>query len=128
MQLVARDDTTSNALRRIHESTSVDGDDLVDPNMPAGPSGNPDLSASEKVAIAASAVAWLEVMLEGLRNGTRTWADWDESLEETPDRSEVAISRCEAELAKAREDLRALTRPGGADTAPGAELQRAQQQ
>jgi len=104
----------------------VDGDDLVDPSLPAEPSQGPDLSATEKVAIAASAVAWLEVMLEGLRSGSRTWADWDQSLEDTPDRTEVAISRCEAELAKAREDLRALTRPGQADAAPGAELQRAQ--
>lgn len=68
--------------------------------------------------MAASAVAWLEVLLEGLRSGTRTWAEWDESLEGLPDRTEVAISRCEAELARAREDLRALTRSSeGSETA-----------
>jgi hypothetical protein len=103
----------------------VDGDDLVDPSLPSEPSQGPDLSASEKVAMAASAVAWLEVMLEGLRNGARTWADWDESLEDMPDRTEVAISRCEAELARAREDLRALSRSGQANAAPDAELQQA---
>jgi len=63
--------------------------------------------------MAASAVAWLEVLLEGLRNGTRTWADWDEDLEDLedlPDRTQIAIRRCEAELARAHENLRALTR------------------
>ena len=75
--------------------------------------------------MAASAVAWLEVLLEGLRNGTRTWAEWDESLEDTPDRTQMAISRCEAELARAREDLRALTRSADADEAPGTELHKA---
>jgi hypothetical protein len=63
--------------------------------------------------MAASAVAWLEVLLEGLRNGTRTWADWDEDLEDVPDRTQIAISRCEAELARARENLRALNRAQG---------------
>jgi hypothetical protein len=63
--------------------------------------------------MAASAVAWLEVLLEGLRNGSRTWADWDEDLEDMPDRTQIAIRRCEAELARAREHLRALTRTQG---------------
>jgi hypothetical protein len=75
--------------------------------------------------MAASAVAWLEVLLEGLRNGTRTWAEWDESLADTPDRTQVAIGRCEAELARAREELRAATRSADADKAPGTELQQA---
>ena len=92
-----------NAANRINESISVDGDDLVEPGMPAEPSQCPGVSASEEVATAASAVAWLEVLLEGLRNGARTWAEWDESLEGTPDRTEIAINRCEAELARARE-------------------------
>jgi hypothetical protein len=74
--------------------------------------------------MAASAVAWLEVLLEGLRNGTRTWAEWDESLADTPHRTQVAISRCEAELARAREELRAATR-SDADNAPSTELQEA---
>jgi hypothetical protein len=72
--------------------------------------------------MAASAVAWLEVLLEGLRNGTRSWAEWDESLEDTPDRMQVATSRCEAELARAREELRALTRQGAGDEAAASEL------
>jgi hypothetical protein len=78
--------------------------------------------------MAASAVAWLEVLLEGLKEGTRTWADWDESLEDTPDRTEVAIERCEAELARARENLRAFTRSADADKGPYTELPRAQDQ
>jgi hypothetical protein len=72
--------------------------------------------------MAASAVAWLEILLEGLKKGTRTWADWDESLEDTPDRTEVAIERCEAELARARENLRASTRSADADNGPYTEL------
>jgi hypothetical protein len=75
--------------------------------------------------MAASAVAWLEVLLEGLKNGTRTWAEWDESLAETPGRTQVAISRCEAELARAREELRAATRSADADKAPSTELEQA---
>jgi hypothetical protein len=101
----------------------VDGDDLLESGLPAEPSLSPGLSASETVAMAASAVAMLEVLLEGLKAGTRTWAEWDESLEDTPNRNEIAVSRCEAELARAREDLRALTR-SGAEEAPGAELQK----
>jgi hypothetical protein len=101
----------------------VDGDDLLESGLPAEPSLSPGLSTSETVAMAASAVAMLEVLLEGLKAGTRTWAEWDESLEDTPNRNEIAISRCEAELARAREDLRALTR-SGAEEAPGTELQK----
>jgi hypothetical protein len=67
---------------------------------------------SEEVAMAASAVAWLEVLLEGLRSGTHSWAAWDASLDDTPDRTEIAISQCEAELARARERLRALNQSG----------------
>ena len=111
-----------NTASRICESTSVDGDDLAESDLPVEPSKGSGLSASECVAMAASAVAMLEVLLEGLKAGTRTWAEWDESLADTPDRTEVAISRCEAELARAREELRALTRPEGADKAPATEL------
>ena len=89
------------------------------------PSQSPGVTASESVAMAASAVAMLEVLLEGLRAGTRTWAEWDESLADMPDRTEVAIRRCEAELARAREELRSLTRPANADEAPGTELPKA---
>jgi hypothetical protein len=112
----------SNAASRINETTSVDGNDLVEPGLPTEPSQSSDLSASEEVAMAASAVAWLEVLLEGLKNGSRTWADWDESLEDAPNRSEVAITRCEAELARARENLRALTRSADSDKASHTEL------
>jgi hypothetical protein len=111
-----------NVASLIIESISVDGDDLVEPGMPMEPSQSPGLSGSEKVAMAASAVAMLEVLLEGLKNGTRSWAEWDESLEDTPDRTDVAIRRCEAELARAREELRALTRTANADEVPGTDL------
>lgn len=100
----------------------MDGDDLVPSGLPAEPSQSPGLSANEKLAMAASAVAWLEVLLEGLQSGTRTWADFDESLEDTPNRTEVAIRRCESELAKARDELRLLTRSEGAGEAPGTRL------
>jgi hypothetical protein len=76
--------------------------------------------------MAASAVAWLEVLLEGLKNGTRTWAEWDESLQDTPDRTEVSIRRCETELARVRVELRTLTRSAGAGEAPASELRQAQ--
>jgi hypothetical protein len=115
-----------NATSRMNESTSVDEDDLVEAGLPAKLSGSPGPSANEKVAMAASAVAWLEVLLEGLKNGTRAWTEWDESLEDTPDRTEVAIQRCGAELARAREELRALTRSAGPEEAPGTELPTAQ--
>jgi len=111
-----------NAPYRINESVSVDGDELVEPGLPAEPSQSPGQSASEKVAMAASAVAWLEVLLEGLRNGTRGWAEWDESLPDTPDRADVAIRRCEAELVRASAELRALTRSASSDDVPGTEL------
>jgi hypothetical protein len=75
--------------------------------------------------MAASAVAWLEVLLEGLKNGTRTWAEWDESLADTPCRTQVAISRCEAELARAREELRAASRSADPDQTPSPDLQQA---
>jgi hypothetical protein len=103
----------------------VDGEDLVESGLPVEPSQSPGLGASEAVAMAASAVAILEVLLEGLKAGTRTWAEWDESLADTPNRTEVAIDRCEAELGRAREELRALTRSAGADEPPGTELPRA---
>ena len=103
----------------------MDGDDLVAPGLPAEPSQSPGLSANERVAMAASAVAWLEVLLEGLTNGTRAWAEWDESLEDMPDRTELAIKRCETELARAREELRALTRSAVPGEVPGTELRQA---
>jgi len=103
----------------------VDGDDLVEPDRPAEPSQSSGLNTSEQVAMAASTVAWLEVLLEGLKNGTRTWAEWDESLADTPLRTQVAISRCEAELARAREELRAATRSADADKEPNSELPKA---
>jgi len=111
---------------QISESTSVDGDEPVESGQPMEPSQSPGQSASETVAMAASAVAMLEVLLEGLKTGTRTWADWDESLEDTPNRTELAISRCEAELVIAREELRALIRSTGADEAPPSDLPEAQ--
>jgi hypothetical protein len=112
-----------NTTSRIYESTSVDGDNLAESGLPVEPSQSP--GPSENVAMAASAVAMLEVLLEGLKAGTRSWADWDESLADTPNPTDVAISRCEAELARARAELRALTRSAGADEVPGTELQRA---
>jgi hypothetical protein len=114
-----------NAPSRIYESTSVDGDNLAESGPPAEPSQSPGLSVNENVAMAASVVAMLEVMLEGLKSGTRSWADWDESLADTPNRSDVAVSRGEADLARARAELRALTRSAGADEVPGTELQTA---
>ena len=103
----------------------MDGDNLAESGLPVEPSQSPGQSASENVAMAASAVAMLEVLLEGLKAGTRSWADWDESLAYTPNRTDVAIGRCEAELARARAELRALTRSAGADGGPGTELQQA---
>jgi hypothetical protein len=69
----------------------------------------PNLSHDEQVAVAAAEVAWLEVLCQGLRDGTRSLAEWDESLGDTPDHAEIAISRCEAALEQARAELRALT-------------------
>jgi len=48
-------------------------------------------------------------MCQGLKDGSRSWAEWDESLADRPDRAEIAVSRCEAVLEQAREELRALT-------------------
>jgi hypothetical protein len=92
-----------------------DGADAVQPasHEPVTPGRN--LSKDEKVAVAAAEVAWLEVLCQGLKDGTRSWAEWDESLGGEPDRAEIAISRCEAALERAREALRALTRSGGSD-------------
>jgi hypothetical protein len=67
------------------------------------------LSNDEKVAVAAAEVAWLEVLCQGLKDGTRGWAEWDESLDGIPDSTGIAISRCEAALELAREELRWLT-------------------
>jgi hypothetical protein len=75
----------------------------------------PSLSNDEKVAVAAAEVAWLEVLCQGLKDGTRSWAEWDESLGGEPDRAEIAISRCEAALERARAELRALTQPRDSD-------------
>jgi hypothetical protein len=92
-----------------------DGADAVQPasHEPATPGRN--LSSDEKVAVAAAEVAWLEVLCQGLKDGTRSWAEWDESLGGEPDRAEIAISRCEAALERARENLRALTQSGESD-------------
>jgi hypothetical protein len=76
---------------------------------PARP--GPNLSSDERVAVAAAEVAWLEVLCQGLKDGTRSWAEWDESLGGEPDRAEIAVSRCEAALERAREQLRALQQP-----------------
>ncbi len=69
---------------------------------------DPNLGSDEKVAVAAAEVAWLEVLCQGLKDGTRSWAEWDDSLGGEPDRAEIAISRCEAALERARDQLRAL--------------------
>jgi hypothetical protein len=92
-----------------------DGADAVQPasHEPVTPGRN--LSNDEKVAVAAAEVAWLEVLCQGLKDGTRSWADWDESLGGEPDRTEIAISRCEVALERAREVLRALTQSGKSD-------------
>lgn len=92
-----------------------DGADAVQPasHEPVTPGQN--LSNAEKVAVAAAEVAWLEVLCQGLNDGTRSWAEWDDSLGGNPDRAEIAISRCEAALERAREDLRALTQSGETD-------------
>ena len=67
------------------------------------------LSHDEQLTVAAAEVAWLEVLCQGLKDGTRSWAEWDESLGDRPDGAEIAASRCEAALERAREELRALT-------------------
>lgn len=81
--------------------------------QPVTPGRN--LGSDEKVAVAAAEVAWLEVLCQGLKDGTRSWAEWDESLGSEPDRAEIAISRCEAALERARGELRSLTQPGHSD-------------
>jgi|SRR5215472_3665432 len=75
-----------------------------------------NLSHDEQVAVAAAEVAWLEVLCQGLKYGTRSWAEWDESLGDMPDRAEIAVSRCEAALEQAREELRALTQCDESDS------------
>lgn len=92
-----------------------DGADAGQPasHEPVTPGRN--LSSDEKVAVAAAEVAWLEVLCQGLKDGTRSWAEWDESLGGEPDRAEIAISRCEAALERAHEALRSLSQPGDGD-------------
>jgi hypothetical protein len=87
-----------------------DGADAVQPaRLEAVPPAR-SLSNDEKVAVAAAEVAWLEVLCQGLKDGTRSSAEWDESLHGIPDGTGVAISRCEAALEQARGELRWLTR------------------
>lgn len=92
-----------------------DGADAVQParQEPAAPGQS--LSNDEKVAMAAAEVAWLEVLCQGLKDGTRSWAEWDESLGGRADGTEIAIGRCEAALEQAREELRALTQSGDSE-------------
>jgi hypothetical protein len=92
-----------------------DGADAVQPASGEPVTPGPNLSNDEKVAVAAAEVAWLEVLCQGLKDGTRSWAEWDESLDGEPGRAEIAIRRCEAALERAREELRALTQPGDSD-------------
>jgi hypothetical protein len=92
-----------------------DGADSVLPasHEPASPGRN--LSNDEKVAVAAAQVAWLEVLCQGLKDGTRSWTEWDELLGAEPDPAEIAIRRCEEALERAREELRALTQSRDSD-------------
>jgi hypothetical protein len=92
-----------------------DGADSVQPASHEPVTPCRDLSNDEKVAVAAAEVAWLEVLCQGLKDGTRSWAEWDESLGADPDRAEIAIRRCEAALERAREQLRALSQSGNSD-------------
>jgi hypothetical protein len=92
-----------------------DGADGVQPASQEPVTPGPNLSNDEKVAVAAAEVAWLEVLCQGLKDGTRSWAEWDESLSGEPDRAEIAIGRCEAALERARQELRALTEAGDSD-------------
>jgi hypothetical protein len=89
-----------------------DGADAGQPASREPVTSRRNLSNDERVAVAAAEVAWLEVLCQGLKDGTRSWAEWDESLGGEPDRAEIAISRCEAALERAREELRSLTQPG----------------
>jgi hypothetical protein len=91
-----------------------DGADAVQPDW-QGPASGRNLTNEEKVAVAAAEVAWLEVMCRGLKDGTRSWAEWDESLADRRDRAEIAVSRCESALEQAREALRALTQSGDSE-------------
>jgi hypothetical protein len=86
-----------------------DGADAIQPGGEESLARGRNLSHDEQVAVAAAEVAWLEVLCQGLKDGTRSWAEWDESLGDTPDRTEIAVCRCEAALERAREELRALT-------------------
>jgi hypothetical protein len=88
-----------------------DGADGVQPASPEPVTPGQNLSNDEKVAVAAAEVAWLEVLCQGLKDGTRSWAEWDESLSGEPDRAEIAISRCEEALERAREELRSVSQP-----------------
>jgi hypothetical protein len=92
-----------------------DGADAAKPasHEPVTPGRN--VGNDEKVAVAAAEVAWLEVLCQGLKDGTRSWTEWDESLGGEPDRTEIAITRCEVALERAREVLRGLTRSGDSD-------------
>lgn len=92
-----------------------DGADAVRPGRQEPVTPGPNLTNDEKVAVAAAEVAWLEVLCQGLKDGTRSWAEWDESLGGESDRAEIAISRCEAALERARQELRALTQSGDSD-------------
>jgi hypothetical protein len=89
-----------------------DGADAGQPASREPVTSRRNLSSDERVAVAAAEVAWLEVLCQGLKDGTRSWAEWDESLGGEPDRAEIAISRCEAALERAHEELRSLTQPG----------------
>ena len=89
-----------------------DGADTVKPGKQEPGASGRSLTNEEKVAVAAAEVAWLEVMCQGLKDGTRSWAEWDESLADRPDRAEIAISRCDSALEQAREALRVLTQAG----------------
>ena len=86
-----------------------DGADAIQPAGQELAARGRNLSYDEQVAVAAAQVAWLEVLCQGLKDGTRSWAEWDESLGDRPDRAEIAVSRCEAALEQAREELRVLT-------------------
>lgn len=92
-----------------------DGTDAVQPAGQEPVARGRDLRHDEQVAVAAAEVAWLEVLCQGLKDGTRSWAEWDESLGDRPDRAEIAISRCEAALEQARQELRALTQSGDSE-------------
>jgi hypothetical protein len=93
-----------------------DGADAIQPAGQEQSARGRSLSHDEQVAVAAAEVAWLEVLCQGLKAGTRSWAEWDESLGDVPDLAEVATSRCEAALYQAREELRTLTQSAESDS------------